>query len=166
MQPTTNEKLTQLIRLLRAAHNRSQDGYVLIIGGEASTIHGQPLIDELRSQILQELGGISDKPIPIDRFEELWAIATPRIRSGVLHDLHQQLRFTTGHTALASLLKERYFPIILTTTIDHLLESIFTASSGSGGQPPHLLSVLVNGRDTEQSIQDAISDFSPIYDYS
>src|SRR5579859_4894404 len=138
MKSETAEKLKNLAMELRIMHDQPLGGTVLLIGGESSTTaRGRPAIEELRRQVLlnlnqdltEELLNAMEIQEQIDRFENVWS-NWPNPRKLVeWRQLQKNLQPTKGHSNLALLLKERYFPVLLTSTVDQLIESVFIASA-------------------------------------
>lgn len=156
--------LYTLRELPQEGHSRDNYGYILFIGGEASTIQNRPFIDELQYQALltwrngrrfslDEISNIS----PTDRlqlFNEKWlAPGANLLKNGTLRELLNKLVFTQGHMDLADLLKAHYFSVVLTTTIDQLIESALISSFVQHGQPAPQWSVLVNGHTIPDDFQ-------------
>src|SRR5947209_8408039 len=129
MENENESKLDELRYLadnLYTMHRRGgmqNETYVLFLGGEASTISDHSFIDALRVQVLQIKGSRQygmDKILEmspeeqIRRFDEKWLSLSRVQRNQNLRDLLQtQQAFTPGQKALAMLLKDRYFPLVL-----------------------------------------------------
>ncbi len=171
-------QLIELADLLYDARGDSQggqsqeDSFVLFIGGEASTIGGRPYLDELQYQALMaraqprfEIGAINEVSLNerLRLFNDKWS--DPRntaTRSRVLRETLNKLVFTPGHMDLAWLLKEHYFPLVLTTTIDQLIETAFISSIVSAGEPVPQWAVLVNGHNSPEDFQRTLRSSSGI----
>lgn len=139
-------------------HFSGDGSYVFFIGGGASTIGQQPFIDELQRETLQRLGArptyaVADvlRMSPSERMEHFgrkWLGATFNpLKSTTLRNLLGKLKLTDGHRILAELLRDRYLSLVLTTTIDQLIETAFVGSLTRTEQPPQWWSVLDNKGD-------------------
>lgn len=160
MHEDNQQKFQELAYDLHAVHTStmgSMEPYVLFIGGSASTIQGQSFLDKLRQQVLLEPRGrrfsVEDVQnmelaVQVDYFNQKWSSLGKNMRTSTLYDLQQKLQLTPGHIKLASLLKKRYFPLVLTTTLDQLVESTFISDAMRNGEPPPLWKVLINDADT------------------
>src|SRR5260370_18805711 len=115
MKDETTQKLRELAAVLRTTRGQPLGGYVLFIGGGASSIAGHPAIDELRQQVLASEAGagltveqVSTMPFgqQMLQFDHTWSYWSYGPKIAAWYDLYKKLRPTRGHSALALLLKE------------------------------------------------------------
>lgn len=131
------DPLRMLKRVAAQLHTLRDDpaGYTLLVGNEASRINGRPFMEALQAYVLQDPAwgvSLSDDEL-IERtveqrtqeFEDVWQGASLTIRNHTLRNLRSKISFTKGHEALAILLQQHYFPLLLTTTIDNVIEQCF-----------------------------------------
>jgi CHAT domain-containing protein len=141
-------------------------GAVLFVGGESSTIEGRPVIEALRRRVLSDFDSEIDEEqlnrqdaaMQISQFDRIWSNLGVGAQIAYWNKLQEKLQPTDGLRHLAELLKERYFPVVLTTNVDQLIESIFIASMVVNNQALRQWSVLVNGRDQPLTITEAIQN--------
>ena len=168
MLPKTRQDLSDFAYQLQS-DPAANAGTVLFVGGQASTVQGRPLIYQLAHQILMERFGTSYTAEDIQQmqadgqmnnlmfsFEQKWRVANRNKKTNSLRKLHEQLVLTEGHIALANLLKEHFFLLVLTTTTDQLLESAYISKATQEGQRAPVWKVLVNGYNTPSDFQVAI----------
>ena len=177
MEQQTLQLLKDLGTELRMSRTQTLGGAVLLVGGEASTIafgeeastiKRRPVLEALRRRVLLDFdSGLDEKKLDsldintqIDQFDRIWSKLGMGPRSAYWNVLQKELQPTTGLKHLAELLKERYFPVVLTTNVDQLIESIFIASMVVNNQALREWSVLVNGRDQPLAITEAIQNNS------
>src|SRR5437016_2624906 len=130
--PQTKLQLGRLAKTLRDLHKVSgrqaeQHSLVLFVGGKASTLEGRPFVEELLEKVLLAEWGEHnysrsdlENMLPsmrMDRFDGKWRAheTASVLKMRILTSLYQNLKATAGHQALGLLLKERYFPLVLTT---------------------------------------------------
>ncbi len=131
------DPLRSLKRVAAQLHTLREDpaGYTLLIGNGASQIDGIPFMEVLQRHVLrdpawgimlpeQTLEALTDEQCT-EEFDGAWRGATETLRNRTLRKLLSKLPFTRGHEVLALLLQQRYFPLVLTTTIDNIIEQCF-----------------------------------------
>src|SRR5436853_480161 len=108
--------------------------YVLFLGGASSKVEGQVFLDMLRRRVLLEprrkrfTSDEIDKmeqAIQVEHFTQKWSELSRDLRLSLLTELQRKTQPTPGYNKLAVLLKEHYFPLVLTTTLDQLIEATF-----------------------------------------
>lgn len=174
MKPENQQKFGNLaydLHKMRTSASGQVGAYILFLGGDASTVQGRPFLEELRQQILKEPRGsffsseqIQQMSLPeqIDKFEKKWLELRRNSRTDTLYALQKKVQPTTGHLALASLLRENYFSLLLTTIMDQLVESTFISSSMKNGQSPPPWKVLENGVNTLNDLQRLFQAATPM----
>jgi CHAT domain-containing protein len=156
MRQDNQEKFSDLAYDLHKVHTNNIRPYILFLGGTSSKVEGHTFLDMLRWQVLLEPRGKRFRKEEIDKmdlasqiehFTQKWSEQKKDFRLSVLSDLQRRAQPTPGYNELAALLKERYFPLVLTTTLDQLLEATFINYVMKNGQAPPAWKTLVNGAD-------------------
>jgi CHAT domain-containing protein len=89
------------------------------------------------------------------RFQDKWQrTMTLGIKEVRLTDVRKRLPVTIGHEALAAMLAEGYFRIIVTSTWDSLVEEALIRAR----MPKHSFRILVNGLHDQEEILDVIDE--------
>lgn len=170
MRPETRQELSDFAYQLKSVH-AANAGTVLFVGGKSSIIEGRPLIYQLAQQILLERFGTRYTPEDIQNmqtgaqmhnfvfnFEQKWQAPSTNksTKRDTLRKLHEQLVPTEGHTALANLLKEHFFLLVLSTATDQLIESAYISGTNKEGQRAPIWKVLVNGYNDHNDFERAV----------
>jgi CHAT domain-containing protein len=161
MQLDTITQINRLAATLYAIREQTQDEFVLFIGTGASTVQGRPAIDELREQVLLApwgggLDGRQLKQMPaetqVERFRQVWPQLSEGIISKAMRELYSRMAPSEGHRALARLLKENYFRLVLTSNLDSLIEDAIVAEQ----MPRSRWTAMAVGRDSQETIRETL----------
>src|SRR5690349_5863088 len=134
MNEANQKNFSTLAYYLGQRHISTMRPYLLFLGGASSQVAGQTFLDALRWRVLTEPPGRrfhreeleSMKYVSlIEEFTEKWSQYGKDFQLSLLSQLQQKALPTSGYDALAALLQAGYFPLVLTTTLDQLLEATF-----------------------------------------
>ena len=157
--------INNLARTLRALKSEPESLPVLYIGERASLANtGYSWHEEIERHVVTEWGNLSiaqvDALSPLERsarFTAEWGGIDKRVRRVVMHSVMRQLRPpSSGFQALAKLLNEGYFRLVLTANPDTLIEDAL-AAAGVRSIDYHR---AINQLDQLPRIRSLLSDFS------
>lgn len=166
-----HKELSYLASGLDTVRGQREDAFVLFVGSGASLINDRPVAEELLREVLMAGWGaqLREEAINalsveqrVDKFEESWPRAMDAAKKRKLREIYDKLRPTPGHSTLAQLIKEGYFPFVLSSAIDPLLDN---ALAHVAHQEQLLLGgwrVWINGRDAEDEIREVLQGKSPV----
>ncbi|GAB4441343.1 MAG: hypothetical protein OHK0015_38520 [Chloroflexi bacterium OHK40] len=141
------------------------DAFVLFVGSGSSLVNDRPVAEELLSEVLQARWGgqLSEQAIAalsleerVGKFEEIWPRALDAARKRKLRELYDRLKPSPGHSSLAQLIKEGYFPFVLSSAIDPLLDNALAHVAHQEQMLLGLWRVWINGRDPEDEIREVL----------
>ena len=107
--------------------------YILFLGEGCAAAAGAPSRAKVARQALEMFAADSDKPVPDEpddavfaRFAKHTESLSPASLGRMLRSLHAQVAVPSFYQHLAQLIREGYFPLILTMNFDTLLEQALT----------------------------------------
>jgi hypothetical protein len=128
------DQLAEGIRERRAdSQNAWQEPYILFLGEGCAQAAGAPSRAAIARQALQTFGfegnagDLQDAEV-FDKFASHTASLAPAQLGRMLRSLYAPVPVPSFYQYLAILIRERYFPMILTTNFDTLLEQALAAS--------------------------------------
>jgi hypothetical protein len=120
-------------RLSPDSPNQWLGPYILFLGEGCATAAGAPSREAIARQALAMFAPDQDKPSPdepahsiFERFAKHTASLSPASMGRMLRSLHAQVAVPSFYQHLAQLIREGYFPLILTMNFDTLLEQALT----------------------------------------
>ncbi len=135
IQSSTIDDLARRIqeRIASGSHGQGRSPYILFLGEGCAAAAGAPSRAEIARQALALFASDSDKPVPnepddavFDRFAKYTESLSPASLGRMLRNLHAQVAVPSFYQHLAQLIREGYFPLIMTMNFDTLLEQALT----------------------------------------
>jgi CHAT domain-containing protein len=150
-------EITRLAAVLQDLRRKGQEHFVLYIGTRAAvTRDGRSFGEELRRQVLLAEWGAHLSEAEWERlsenekeeiFNRYWRQLP--MRNQRVRDICSALPLTDGYRALARLLKEGYFRVILTSNVDRLIEDALVREDVGRNQ----WCGLADGRDSHEAVR-------------
>lgn len=156
--------LNQVVNLLSRRKKVGGNPYILFLGAGASLASGIPKMQELMGKFLIDMSVPEMLVKRMDEFEKI------KLFSELLENQSKHERFdwfyllfkdgtpSEGYKALASLIREGYFDIILSTNVDALLEESLRNDPKIKERD---ISILIRDRESQEFIIEQLNSMNP-----
>jgi len=157
----STSRLRSLAELMRLRRESGEQPYVLVLGAGASLASGCSSGRELIEGVVAQLSSKDLAALSWDeRLAEFYSLLdnlSVTERYLILKGHLEGKRPSVGYRCLAELVKEGYFDIIISTNLDVFVEDALS----DAGLRAEDFAVLINGKDTEDQIRQALEYREP-----